>query len=443
MFNALKTIVIALGAIFLGFVLMILVVAAWPIGVALLIALAIGFPIWGRSRWKENKTKQKYTKHAGKSDVEIIEDAGLPREIYGDIKSGAEYLAKLLQQRMSMVWDELEVEFANLSLIVQNRADIEKSKWFKRRIEEFIAENADTFDFISQRMVDDDLNRIRIEYMDVCAKINAIEKKVADIKANIAMKGEPEEGPFHRLLEKTTTQLRTEESNREWCVEQTKKRMSAYGVELNNQQAQVLLSRVDADDIIRMTTVFAVVAKMTEQLAATMRESGENLDVTKKYYGIYLVLLELQVYIQDIYLARLKDEYLPGIKKINQDANELLKETRKKLKNSEEKQRPHFEKNVQSLEFSIKVTHIYEVALQSDTKKVTKARKLINKQHEAAENTLKTVQVSAVLSDLVRQNEALYNEVMTLQAPELIPFENLQIQREFEAVTSRIKSASI
>ena len=88
------------------------------------------------------------------------------------------------------------------------------------------------------------------------------------------------------------------------------------------------------------------------------------------------------------------------------------------------------------------MTCIYEVALQSDTKKVTKARKLINKQHEAAENTLQTVQVSAVLSDLVRQNEALYHEVMTLQAPELVPFENLQIQREFEAVTTRIKNAS-
>ncbi|PLW68158.1 hypothetical protein [Pseudohalioglobus lutimaris] len=441
--NAAKKVVTAFFALVSAFVIFILGIAFGPIGIIFVIALAI----WGVFQWKENQKKRgrkKYTPKPRPAATDEEQDANfdLPRQIYEDIKSGAEHLSTLVQDRMSQVWDQLEVEFADLSLKVQKRSEIERSKFFKARIEEFIAANAGIFDFISQKMTDDVLNRIRIEYMDVCIRINDLERKIADIKANISMKSEAENGPFHKLLAQTQSRLKKEEANRSWCVEQTKARMAAYGVELSDEQAQVLLSRVDADDIMRMTTVFAVVAKMTEQLATTMRESGENLDVTKKYYGIYLALLELQVYIQGNYLERLEYEYLPGVKEINRDANELLKETKKKLKSSDQKHRPYFEKNVQSLEFSIEVTCIYEEALKSDTKKVSKARKLVRKQHDAAENTLKTVQVSAVLSDLVRQNEALYQEVMTLQAPELVPFENLQIQREFEAVTTRIQKSA-
>lgn len=442
MLNTIKYIAIAVGATFLGLVGLVILLLAWPIALALLPVLVIGLPIWGYFRWKETKRKRNYVEQAIEAEERTEDQIDFSREIYNDIKSGTEYLATLLQDRMSEVWSELEVEFARLSIKVQRRSDIEKRKFLKTKIEKFIEENASTFDFISQRMTDDDLNRIRLEYMAVCERINSLEKEIADIGANIAMKGETEGGPFHRLLEQTNSKLSTEESNRDWCIEQTRDRMSAYGVELSGQQAEVLLSRVDAGDIMRMTTVFAVVAMMTEKFAVTMQASGENLGVTKKYYGIYLALLELQVYIQDIYVARLKNEYLPGVKEINRDANTLLKETKQKLKNSDEKHRRHFQQNVQSLNFSIRVTRIYEEALLSDTNKVMKARKLVSKQHDAAENTLKTVQVSAVLSELVRQNETLYHEVMTLQAPELVPFENLQIQREFETVTKRIKDTT-
>ena len=53
---------------------------------------------------------------------------------------------------------------------------------------------------------------------------------------------------------------------------------------------------------------------------------------------------------------------------------------------------------------------------------------------------LKTVQVSSDLSALMKQNESLYHDVMALQVPDLVPFENLQMQRELEAVTARLGS---
>jgi hypothetical protein len=87
----------------------------------------------------------------------------------------------------------------------------------------------------------------------------------------------------------------------------------------------------------------------------------------------------------------------------------------------------------------LEVTKIYKNALVEDAQKVKKAMELLRKHHDVAVNTLKTVQVSADLSALMTQSESLYHDVMELQMPDLVPFENLQMQREFEAVTIRLR----
>ena len=85
------------------------------------------------------------------------------------------------------------------------------------------------------------------------------------------------------------------------------------------------------------------------------------------------------------------------------------------------------------------MSDLYSSTLRNDRAKVEEARKLVRKQHELAENTLSTVRVSADLSSLIQQGEQMYAQVMDLQTPALVPFENLQMQREFEALTSRLR----
>ena len=53
----------------------------------------------------------------------------------------------------------------------------------------------------------------------------------------------------------------------------------------------------------------------------------------------------------------------------------------------------------------------------------------------------KSVNVSADLAELMEGNNNLFNEVMSLQAPELIPFENLQIQDAFETLSLQLSDS--
>ncbi|MEH6585226.1 MAG: hypothetical protein V7720_01645 [Halioglobus sp.] len=369
-----------------------------------------------------------------------VQVESLSREVYRDARESIGDAKEFIRVQLSRIWSDVEEDLARMSIAIQKRSKKGRKIWMRKRIEQFIEAHQNTYDLLSQKMNDEILSQLRVEYSEICNKINDLEKELGDIKASIAMKGEAPGGAYHRLAEKTKASLDRAELDRLEKIEQSRQRLVAYGVEMDPQQAEVLLSRVDAGDIMRMTTVFTIISKMTEQFANAKLQSGENLDVTKKYYGMYIALLELQLYIQEEYLNRLQNDYIPGIEEIREGAQELNKETRSKAKSSDDKHKPLYEKNLESQTFTLEVTRIYRDALIADAQKVNQAKEMLRKHHDVAENTLKTVQVSSDLSALMTQNESLYHEVMALQVPDLVPFENLQMQREFEAVTARLRA---
>ena len=255
------------------------------------------------------------------------------------------------------------------------------------------------------------------------------------------MKSAPMGGPQHRAEAKLKAKAEEEARLQISLLEAFQARMMAYGINLSTEQAEVLLSRVDAGDVSRMTTIFAIISCITTQVSHAKVQTGENLDVTKKYYGIYLGLLELQMHIQTEYIQKVDSNYLPGVQMIGNEARNLMAETQVKLRGSEGRHQEGYRQNIKSQQFTVEVTDIYAAALRADRSKVEEARTIIQRLHELAENTLSTVRVSADLSTLVRQNEGLYKQVISLQTPALVPFENLQMRREFEAVTQRLRAA--
>ena len=265
--------------------------------------------------------------------------------------------------------------------------------------------------------------------------------QLAEIEASMSMSfGGTASASKLRTKESTEAKIRQIEARRETTVDLFAKRLESYGLKLSSEQAEVLLSRIDSSDVGQMTVVFAIIARLTAKLAAAKAGSSENLDVTRKYYGIYLGLLELQLFLQSQYIDSVNDQYLPGVDALTDEAKQLLATTKAKLKASHKDHEIGYESNIKAQEFTINVSEVYASTLRNDRAKVMEAKKLVTKQHELAENTLSTVRVSADLSSLIQQGEQMYAQVMDLQTPALVPFENLQMQREFEALTTRLRT---
>ncbi len=56
-----------------------------------------------------------------------------------------------------------------------------------------------------------------------------------------------------------------------------------------------------------------------------------------------------------------------------------------------------------------------------------------------AENTYETVKISGDLLRVMSSGEDLFGLLFELQVPTLRPFENLQVKREFEKLTTKLR----
>ena len=350
--------------------------------------------------------------------------------------------ADFVKERAAEIWGNNEHHFMLLSTRIQKRKTQAKSllrKVFRgekdNRIEKIVKTVLKSIDDIEL-----------LSFQDAYAKSVTIilntEGKLAELNASTFMLNSQNEPKHRRAANKFEKNLKDQRSNQKEIIEKFRKRMNLYGTDLDLDQAEVLLTRIDSADIVKLSTVFSIVQTLTKQLALAKTSSVENIEVTKKYYGAYIGLLEIQELVQTEYLDQIDSNYLPGINSIKSKTVELMDRTKSAVSSASSDHFSSYEANISSQEYTIEVTKKYEDILTGNRLKIENARSLVQELIALAENTLQTVKVSADLVNLIKKSETMFDQVIELQAPDLLPFESAELRREFESVTMKIRSTS-
>jgi len=212
------------------------------------------------------------------------------------------------------------------------------------------------------------------------------------------------------------------------------------GVNLTTEQIDVLLSRVDGDDIIAMTLMMDVLKQVTRQLLGIMQESGEELTPAKKYYGMNMVLLELVVYLQDNLIVKIEKQYIPRIDKIIKDTKNILAKTSRKISSERNLQRKSiYHQNYEAQKLTFKVAMLYRKNLEDELKQIERAKEVSLKNLDVSKNTFETVSLSSDLYKIISSSQEMMREVMKLQIPTIIPFKNIKMRDKFMELTDKIK----
>ena len=218
------------------------------------------------------------------------------------------------------------------------------------------------------------------------------------------------------------------------------KRFKASGLELDQAQLTALLSRVDADDLISMAVVFDVLADITQQLMQLMQESGEDIQQARKYYGMYVAMLEFVLYMQDSYIDKLNNSYLPRIKDVVSNTRRVQRESLRILANESRIDRKNIvRKNIEAQQLTLKVSKLYTRQLEQQKAKVLKARSVVRRDFRVAKNTYDTVKIGADLVRLMQVSQASFTALMNIQIPDIVPFENLEMQKKYEELSKLIR----
>ena len=219
-----------------------------------------------------------------------------------------------------------------------------------------------------------------------------------------------------------------------------KERLHDIGVDLTQDQVNILLARVDADDIIQMSVVFDVLKQITSQLMQLTQESGEDIKQAKKYYGMHVVLLELVNYMQQKYIDMVDTVYIPKIDTIIANTIKTRNNARKYISSETNAKRiASYKNNINALNLTLKTAKLYQENLKEQKHKVVAAQKVLQRDLNLSQNTYDTVEISADLLSVLKTSKDSFDALMSLQVPQIVPFENMQMQQKYQELSKLLK----
>jgi uncharacterized small protein (DUF1192 family) len=211
------------------------------------------------------------------------------------------------------------------------------------------------------------------------------------------------------------------------------------GIDLGDNQVEFLLSTVVGDNMVDLGILFDNVKAITLHLEELVAQSGEDLQSARRYYGLYVILLQALNRMHLQIEEAIAEEYVPQIDAIIGRAEALSWETRRLQREAPGRQ-DLLAANLAAQQLTIQAAGIYRQYLKDQATEVRQARRELEKDIAAAWNTYETVRVSGELVSLVRSSQQLLEGLMNRQVPALRPFENLEMQREFQKLTEQLRS---
>jgi len=349
------------------------------------------------------------------------------------------------EERMDKVWDKIYPDLEEGAKNIDKLNNAPDSTWIGTDKEDVQKDINQLFEMIVNGLIEDDLLIYK-------TKMEKLKKEISSNKANILKYREKRVGAPKRSAIYTTKSeydTKIEETKNENGIleneiriikEDLKKNFEEIGVNLSAAQIDVLLTRVDGDDIIQISLVMETLKHITKQILVLMKASKEELTQAKKYYGMHQVLLELVVYIQQKYIDKCNNVYLPKIDKMISDSAEMMVNTnRLKAQEEDARRRSIYNNNLDAQMLTNKAAKLYKNDIISSRNNMMQAQKISKENLKLSKNTYATVMLSADLFDLINESQSMFEEVSKIQVPNLVPFENIQLEQKYKELTEKLR----
>ena len=223
-----------------------------------------------------------------------------------------------------------------------------------------------------------------------------------------------------------------------------KRKMRNLGIDLSREQIRVITTRIDGDDLAKSFAIFDVTKQISETLGEMMQRNSFSGSATTNYYGVYVILSEILRYSQLKYIQQINETYLPAINIIEKDILDSIafaKKSQKEAKSNENKK--IFKSNIEANEFSLMVLEQYEKIMISQLRSLENAVSSTTEQISVAYSTYDTAVNSSNIVNLISQTQDNFNKIMDMQLPEIIPFENNELESKFNEISAQLIMSSV
>jgi hypothetical protein len=376
---------------------------------------------------------------------------GTALDVWNESKQAADSVVNYFDseqqnEQFSEIWNGLIPKLDKLSALEEERKDLPESSLIGR----------------DQQSNQEDINALLDEAINILElsnashirqELDALEKQILQAKERIATYHQEQVSAPIKSNWKTTVddyaqKIQGEKQlieTRQQKIEQKKQQfligLNELGLEVSREQLDLLLTSVVGNDIIKNIIVYSNVRLVSQQLMELTRKSGEDLNISKRYYGMYTILLKILLHMQNSFISEINQVYLPRITQIKNETLKLMANSKNLLdQEADDNRRQHLKANLEAQELTLKTADLYQQHLNEQRQKMMVARDKTQTDLRVALNTYDTVKVSGELVNLLRSSAKSFDDLLNIQVPDLLVFQNLQMKEEFSALTTKLKN---
>ncbi|RKZ45820.1 MAG: hypothetical protein DRR16_25935 [Candidatus Parabeggiatoa sp. nov. 3] len=344
----------------------------------------------------------------------------------------------------AQVWNKVIPTLNKVLFLEKEQETLPESAWFGRDQQENKSE--------INNLLDEAVTILSISHTaQTRERIYALEQKIREMKQKISQyRQEQVSAPirstwkmtvadYEEKIQQLTELINQSNTTIAQLKTQFAQELSDKGLFITQEQLDVLLSSVVGDDIIQSSIVYDNVKQISQQLMDLTVKSGEDIETSQRYYGMYTVLLKTLQYMQHTFINNIDEKYLPKIAQITANVQDLTATTQNFLRgNLDENRRQHLLANLEAQNLTFKTAMLYKQHLIKQRRKIIIARDKTASDLQIAQNTYKTVRVSGELINLLRTSQKYFDALLNIQVPELLVFENMQMKQEFAILTKKL-----
>jgi len=353
----------------------------------------------------------------------------------------------LYKKEIKAVWEDVIKKLEESVNLEKEKDKVPDHSIFSKDKNSIQGDINEIFDDILELILDGEIFKYRKDLRTLEDRIDKLQKKILIyrekrvIAPQTSIMATTKSGYDKKIKE---AEAEIEASKKE--IENIKKRLSKnlknMGINLTPEQIDVLLSRVDGDDIIKMTITMDVLKEITRQLSEIMQESSKNLKYAKKYYGMHMVLVEMVAWIQQKLITKYNKEYIPNIDKIIDESANMIKKTKEAIsKESDPNRTKIYKQNLLTQQYTYEIAKRYKKDLLEKLNQLKKSYEITLKDVRLAKNTFKTVSLSSELFKIIEDSQKTLDAVIKLQIPSIVPFDSNIVRDKYKELTKRIESS--
>jgi hypothetical protein len=214
-----------------------------------------------------------------------------------------------------------------------------------------------------------------------------------------------------------------------------RKHLQEIGVDISPETADSFLLPVE-DGIVSIAAVIANIGCLTEQLQHLVDQGREQPSHTKKYYGVYLLLVLAVDRIEKRFVDEAGEVFIPKLRAFELEAGRNIADARAQIARGGPKEQ--LLANVSAGERTVDACRVFADTLRDQRRAISDRNRETQRMLAAARNTYKTVRLSIDVAELIGQCQAAYRALRELKLPRMRTFQNLQLNEEMQRLAERV-----